>query len=329
MASASGIRTAFDASTGIGEVVLARPRAANALRPRDLYDLRDAMRAFERMNFASPPRAGAPAGAEAREVKCVVLSAEGGRHFCAGLDLAEAAAVFGIRSDAPADGLACEGAEREQLYHRIRELQDCVTSIASASFPVIACVTGACYGLGVDIIAAADIVVADATVRPATRTRPPDGRLVYARHTVHASPADHDARNARTGPRGRVQARFCVKEVDMAITADLGSLQRLPPIIGLNNARDLALSCRVIDAEEAMRMGLVSSVSSGPAALRAKADALAAAVAAKPTLALRGTKRILNDMHSVDVGRSLDMNAMNNAALMVSEQLRRKLRARL
>ena len=114
----------------------------------------------------------------------------------------------------------------------------------------------------------------------------------------------------------------------MAITADLGSLQRLPPIIGLNNARDLALSCRVIDAEEAMRMGLVSSVSSGPAALRAKADALAAAVAAKPTLALRGTKRILNDMHS-DVGRSLDMNAMNNAALMVSEQLRRKLRARL
>ena len=115
----------------------------------------------------------------------------------------------------------------------------------------------------------------------------------------------------------------------MAITADLGSLQRLPPIIGLNNARDLALSCRVIDAEEAMRMGLVSSVSSGPAALRAKADGLAAAVAAKPTLALRGTKRILNDMHSVDVGRSLDMNAMNNAALMVSEQLRRKLRARL
>ena len=52
-------------------------------------------------------------------------------------------------------------------------------------------------------------------------------------------------------------------------------------------------------------------------------------MAAKPTLALRGTKRILNDMHSVDVGRSLDMNAMNNAALMVSEQLRRKLRARL
>ena len=285
-----GIRTEFDASTGVGTILLARPRSANALRPVDLYDLRDAVRAFERMNV---PVGGAgrerPAGAG--EVKCVVLSSEGERHFCAGLDLAEAASVFGIgtRSRQPSrEGHAaeCEGTEREELFNRIRELQDCVTCISRASFPVIAVVSGACYGLGVDIISAADIIICDES------------------------------------------ARFCVKEVDMAITADLGSLQRLPPIIGLNNARELAMTCRMFDGSEAQRMGLVSSVSPSAAALRDRARRLSESIAAKPTLALRGTKRILNGAYGSHVG-SLDMNAMNNAAIMVSEQLRAKLRARL
>ncbi|GJU91004.1 delta(3,5)-delta(2,4)-dienoyl-CoA isomerase, peroxisomal, partial [Tanacetum coccineum] len=55
-------------------------------------------------------------------------------------------------------------------------------------------------------------------------------------------------------------AKFYVKEVDVGITADLGSLQRLPGIVGFGNAMELALTGRVFGAEEAKAMGLVSKV---------------------------------------------------------------------
>nr|GEY83820.1 delta(3,5)-delta(2,4)-dienoyl-CoA isomerase, peroxisomal [Tanacetum cinerariifolium] len=55
-------------------------------------------------------------------------------------------------------------------------------------------------------------------------------------------------------------AKFSVKEVDVGITADLGTLQRLPGIVGFGNATELALTGRVFGAEEAKRMGLVSKV---------------------------------------------------------------------
>ncbi|GKC37807.1 delta(3,5)-delta(2,4)-dienoyl-CoA isomerase, peroxisomal [Tanacetum coccineum] len=54
--------------------------------------------------------------------------------------------------------------------------------------------------------------------------------------------------------------KFCVKEVDLAITADLGTLQRLPGIVGFGNAMELALTGRLFGAEEAKGMGLVSKV---------------------------------------------------------------------
>uniref|UniRef100_A0A453GDR0 Enoyl-CoA hydratase n=1 Tax=Aegilops tauschii subsp. strangulata TaxID=200361 RepID=A0A453GDR0_AEGTS len=55
-------------------------------------------------------------------------------------------------------------------------------------------------------------------------------------------------------------ATFVLKEVDMAIVADLGALQRLPRIVGYGNAADLALTGRRITAAEAKEMGLVSRV---------------------------------------------------------------------
>lgn len=53
-------------------------------------------------------------------------------------------------------------------------------------------------------------------------------------------------------------AFFSVKEVDSAITADLGSLQRLPSIVGYGNAAELALTARRFSGLEAKEMGLVS-----------------------------------------------------------------------
>ena len=48
------------------------------------------------------------------------------------------------------------------------------------------------------------------------------------------------------------------EQVDVAITADIGTLQRLPGIVGDGVARELCLTARVFGAEEAKRIGLVS-----------------------------------------------------------------------
>ena len=52
-------------------------------------------------------------------------------------------------------------------------------------------------------------------------------------------------------------ARFCVKEVDLAITADIGTLQRLPTLVGHGVAAEMALTARVVGAEEGTARGLV------------------------------------------------------------------------
>ncbi|XP_039122116.1 uncharacterized protein LOC120258747 [Dioscorea cayenensis subsp. rotundata] len=52
-------------------------------------------------------------------------------------------------------------------------------------------------------------------------------------------------------------AHFAVKEVDVGLVANLGTLQRLPKIVGFGNAMDLALTAKA--------MGLVSRVFADPA----------------------------------------------------------------
>ncbi|XP_027363182.1 delta(3,5)-Delta(2,4)-dienoyl-CoA isomerase, peroxisomal isoform X2 [Abrus precatorius] len=53
-------------------------------------------------------------------------------------------------------------------------------------------------------------------------------------------------------------AFFSVKEVDLALAADLGTLQRLPLIVGFGNAMELALTGRIFSGLEAKELGLVS-----------------------------------------------------------------------
>lgn len=54
------------------------------------------------------------------------------------------------------------------------------------------------------------------------------------------------------------EAVFSVREVKLAITADLGTLQRLPRIVGYGKAAELALTGRNFSGLEAKELGLVS-----------------------------------------------------------------------
>ena len=68
-------------------------------------------------------------------------------------------------------------------------------------------------------------------------------------------------------------AQFSLREVKLAIVADLGSLQRLPPIIGQGATRELAFTGKNISAERAREMGLVSQVLANKDALLEEARA--------------------------------------------------------
>ena len=113
-------------------------------------------------------------------------------------------------------------------------------------------------------------------------------------------------------------ARFSVREVKVAIVADMGSLQRLPAIVGEANTRLLALTGRDIDAGEALRMGLVSSVHDD---VVAAATELATEIAANPPLVVQGVKRVMNDTRGLSTADALRHVAVWNAAFLASHDL--------
>jgi len=125
------------------------------------------------------------------------------------------------------------------------------------------------------------------------------------------------------------EATLCVKEVDLAIVADMGTLARLPGIVGDGVARELALTARVISAREAQQLRLVTSVLADREALLAAATAAARALAAKSPLAVAGSKRVLLRQRGRSVEEGLHDVAMWNAAMLPgSKDLREVVAAR-
>lgn len=124
-------------------------------------------------------------------------------------------------------------------------------------------------------------------------------------------------------------ARLCVKEVDMAVTADLGVLQRLPRLVGDGRARELAFSAREFRGDEAERMGLVSGVCGSVDELHQHVQGVAASLAAKPPQALHGTKRALLFARDARVDDGLKQVADWNAVALLSQDVGAALAAAL
>ncbi|HEY8076043.1 MAG TPA: crotonase/enoyl-CoA hydratase family protein [Labilithrix sp.] len=116
-------------------------------------------------------------------------------------------------------------------------------------------------------------------------------------------------------------ARFSVRETKIAIVADLGSLQRLPPLIGQAHTRELAFTGKDIGAARAKEIGLVSDVHDSREALDAAAHALAREIAANAPLTVRGVKQVLDYGAARGVEDGLAYVAAWNAAFLASEDL--------
>lgn len=116
-------------------------------------------------------------------------------------------------------------------------------------------------------------------------------------------------------------AVFSVREVDVGMTADVGTLQRLPRIVPDGVARELAYTGRNVDANEAAAIGLVNRVFASQEELAAGVMKLAQQIAAKSPLAIRGTKEMLNYGRDHSVADGLNYVATWNAGMLMSADL--------
>lgn len=116
-------------------------------------------------------------------------------------------------------------------------------------------------------------------------------------------------------------AKFSVREVKVAIVADLGSLQRLAPIIGEGHLRELAYTGKDIDAARAEKIGLVNDVHPDQATLLAEARKMAGEIATNPPLVVQGTKNVLSAGTERQIAEGLRYVAAWNAAFLPSKDL--------
>lgn len=117
------------------------------------------------------------------------------------------------------------------------------------------------------------------------------------------------------------EAFFSIKEIDLGMVADVGTLQRLPRLIGEGMARELAYTGRQIEASEAEKLGLVNRLFASPESLAAGVRAIAANIAAKSPLATRGLKEVMNYSREHTTSDGLNYVATWNAALLLSADL--------
>ena len=116
-------------------------------------------------------------------------------------------------------------------------------------------------------------------------------------------------------------AVFSVKEIDLGMVADVGTLQRLPRLIGEGMARELAFTGRNVSAEEAEKLGLINRFFASNALCTVAVREIAQNIASKSPLATRGLKEVLNYSRDHRISDGLNYVATWNAAMLLSTDL--------
>ncbi|NDK89012.1 crotonase/enoyl-CoA hydratase family protein [Gordonia desulfuricans] len=116
-------------------------------------------------------------------------------------------------------------------------------------------------------------------------------------------------------------AQFSVREVRVAMVADVGSLARLPGLIGDGHLRELALTGKDIDAARAEKIGLVNDVYATPEELLEAARATAREIADNPPLVVQGIKTVLDHSRAPAQADSLRYVAAWNSAFLPSNDI--------
>ena len=241
----------------VAHLAINRPEKANSLHQEAWTELREALLYCDK----TP------------EVRAIVLSGNGDKIFCAGIDLTMLMSINELMQE------DCEGRKREAFRHFLLDFQDMLTTSEKISKPILSAIHGGCIGGGVDMVCATDMRYCTA------------------------------------------DAYFVIKEIDLGMVADLGTLQRLPKLISDGLTRELAYTGRKLVAHEALQCGLVNRIFENKETMLAEVTQIAEMIATKSPLSIRGTKRNLLFARDHSVAESLEYMANWNAAMFYSNDL--------
>lgn len=116
-------------------------------------------------------------------------------------------------------------------------------------------------------------------------------------------------------------AYFSIKEIDLGLVADIGTLQRLPKILQPGIVAEMAYTGRKVMGQEAQTIGLVNRAFANQNEMMKEVQGIAATIASKSPLSIRGTKEILLYSRDHTVADSLNYMTAWNASMLLSDDL--------
>ena len=122
-------------------------------------------------------------------------------------------------------------------------------------------------------------------------------------------------------------AFFCIQEINIGMVADVGTLQRLPKLIPFGVVKELAYTGRRLPASKALGHGLVNEVFDTPEATVAAALQCAREIAAKPPVAIWGTKQAVTYARDHSVEDSLRQMGWLQGAIWSNAHVRESITA--
>jgi enoyl-CoA hydratase len=122
-------------------------------------------------------------------------------------------------------------------------------------------------------------------------------------------------------------AFFCIQEINIGMVADVGTLQRLPKLVPLAIAKEMAYTGRRLPAQRALACGLVNEVFETQAATVEAALQCAREIAAKPPVAIWGSKQALNYARDHSVEDSLRQMGWLQGAIWSNTHVRESIAA--
>ena len=124
-------------------------------------------------------------------------------------------------------------------------------------------------------------------------------------------------------------AYFTIQEVNIAIVADVGTLQRIPHLLPQGLVRELAYTGRKFPAAEARGHGFVNSIEETHDDAMAAALVMAETIAAKSPLVIAGLKQVLNIGRDQTIDQGLDYVALWNAGMLQGGDVGNAIRAQM
>ncbi|MEY8203760.1 MAG: crotonase/enoyl-CoA hydratase family protein [Bermanella sp.] len=123
-------------------------------------------------------------------------------------------------------------------------------------------------------------------------------------------------------------AYFTIKETELGMTADVGTLQRLPKLMPSGVVRELAYTGRNLGAQEALRLGFVNQVFDDHATLIDGVMSIAAQIAKNSPLAVTGCKEMINFSRDHTVADSLKYMATWQSGMFRAADMQRSFTAK-